>query len=43
MDQAKLKDAYMNYLNSLPRLDHLIIDDFGLMDLDLNKPGIFLK
>ena len=37
MDQAKLKDAYMNSLNSLPRLDLLIIDDFGLMDLDLNK------
>lgn len=27
----------MNYVNSLPRLDHLIIDDFGLMNLDLNK------
>ena len=37
MDQAKLQDAYMNYLNGLSRLDLLIIDDFGLMDLDLNK------
>ena len=37
MDQAKLQDSYMAYLNNLTRLDLLVIDDFGLMDLDLNK------
>lgn len=37
MDQAKLQDSYMTYLNALTRLDLLVIDDFGLMDLDLNR------
>lgn len=37
MDQAKLPDAYMNYVNGLSRVDLLIIDNFGLMNLDLNK------
>ena len=37
MDQAKLQDSYMAYLNNLTRLDLLLIDDFCIMDLDLNK------
>ena len=37
MDHAKLQDAYIPYMNGLARLDLLVIDDFGLMDLDLNK------
>lgn len=37
MEQARIKCANLDYLNKLTRLDLLVIDDFGLMDLDLDK------
>jgi len=37
MEQSRIKSANLDYLNKLARLDLLVIDDFGLMDLDLDK------
>ena len=37
MEQARIKSTNLDYLNSLTRLDLLVIDDFDLMDLDLDK------
>ena len=37
MEQARIKSTNLGYLNKLTRLDLLVIDDFGLMDLDLDK------
>ena len=37
MDQARIKGTYLEYVNHMARLDLLVIDDFGLMDLDLDK------
>ncbi len=37
MEQARIKSTNLDYLNRLTRLDLLVIDDFGLMDLDLDK------
>ena len=37
MEQARIKSTNLDYLNRLTRLDLLAIDDFGLMDLDLDK------
>lgn len=36
MDQTKIRGTYLNYVNHMVRLDMLVIDDFGLMDLDLD-------
>lgn len=37
LEQARLKSTYLDYVNSLAKVDLLAIDDFGLMDLDLDK------
>ena len=37
MEQARIKSTNLDYLNRLTKLDLLVIDDFGLMDLDLDK------
>ena len=37
MEQARIKSVELDYLDKLARLDLLVIDDFGLMDLDLDK------
>ena len=37
MEQARIKSTNLDYLNRLTHLDLLVIDDFGLMDLDLDK------
>ena len=35
--QARLKSTYLEYVTALSKLDLLAIDDFGLMELDLDK------
>ena len=37
MEQARIKSTNLDYLNKLTKLDLLVIDDFDLMDLDLDK------
>lgn len=37
LEQARIKNTYWDYLNKLSKFDLLAIDDFGLMDLDLDK------
>ena len=37
MEQARIKSTNLDYLNKLTKLDLLVIDDFGLMDLNLDK------
>lgn len=37
LEQARIKSTYWDYLNKLSKFDLLAIDDFGLMDLDLDK------
>lgn len=37
LDQERVKDTYYDYLDRLSGLDLLVIDDFGLMTLDLDK------
>lgn len=37
MEQARIKATNLDYLNKLTKLDLLVIDDFGLMNLDLDK------
>ncbi len=37
LEQARLKTEYLEYVGALSRLDLLTIDDFGLMELDLDK------
>jgi DNA replication protein DnaC len=37
LEQARLKSEYLQYVTSLAKLDLLAIDDFGLMELDLDK------
>lgn len=37
LEQARLKSNYLEYVNALSRIDLLAIDDFGLMELDLDK------
>ena len=37
LQQARIKSTNLDYLNKLTKLDLLVIDDFGLMDLDLDK------
>lgn len=43
MDQARIKGNYLEYINIMARLDLLVIDDFGLMDLDLDKCRDFFE
>lgn len=37
LEQARLKSEYLEYVTGLSKIDLLAIDDFGLMDLDLDK------
>lgn len=37
MEQARIKSQHLEYLNKMTNLDLLVIDDFELMDLDLDK------
>lgn len=37
MEKARANEQYMDYIDKTSRLDLLVIDDFGLMELDLNK------
>lgn len=37
LEQARQKSAYLEYITTLSKLDLLAIDDFGLMELDLDK------
>ncbi len=37
LEQARLKSTYLEYVTALSRFDLLAIDDFGLMELDLDK------
>ena len=43
MEQARIKSTNLDYLNKLTKLDLLVIDDFGLMDLDLDKCRDFFE
>ena len=43
MDQSRIKGTYLDYVNHMARLDMLVIDDFGLMDLDLDKCRDFFE
>lgn len=43
MEQARIRSANLDYLNKLTKLDLLVIDDFGLMDLDLDKCRDFFR
>ena len=43
MDQARIKGIYLEYVNHMAKLDLLVIDDFGLMDLDLDKCRDFFE
>ena len=37
LEQARIKSTYLDYVTALSKYDLLVIDDFGLMDLDLDK------
>ena len=37
LEQARLTSTYLDYVQKLVKLDLLAIDDFGLMELDLDK------
>ncbi|MBD5476843.1 MAG: ATP-binding protein [Lachnospiraceae bacterium] len=37
LEQARIRDTYMDQLTSLSKVDLLAIDDFGLMELDIDK------
>ena len=37
LEQARIKSSYLDFIKQMAHLDLLIIDDFGLMDLDLDK------
>jgi DNA replication protein DnaC len=37
LERARLDSAYLEYLKKIAKLDLLAIDDFGLMELDLDK------
>jgi DNA replication protein DnaC len=37
LERARLDSAYLDYLKQIAKLDLLAIDDFGLMELDLDK------
>lgn len=37
LEQARLKSTYLEHVTALAKLDLLAVDDFGLMELDLDK------
>ena len=37
LEQAQVIGEYLNYTKKLAALDLLVIDDFGLMELDIDK------
>ncbi len=37
LEQARIKSTYLEYVTALSKVDLLAIDDFGLMELDLDK------
>lgn len=37
LEKARLNESYFEYLDSLSKCDLLVIDDFGLMTLDIDK------
>ncbi len=43
MGQARIKRTYLDYVNRMAKLDMLVIDDFVLMDLDLDKRRDFFE
>lgn len=43
LEQQRLKNTYLDYVRGMSGLDLLVIDDFGLMDLDLDKCRDFFE
>ena len=43
LEQARLKSTYLDYVNAMIKLDLLVIDDFGLMEFDLDKCRDFFE
>ncbi len=43
LEQARLTAKYLDYVTSIAKLDLLVIDDFGLMELDLDKCRDFFE
>lgn len=37
LEDARVKETYLEYITAISKLDLLVIDDFGLMTLDLDK------
>ena len=37
MEHARITSEEMNYMKTIAKLDLLVIDDFGLMDLDIDR------
>lgn len=37
MEQERIKSSVLSYMSEISKLDLLVIDDFGLMELDLDK------
>lgn len=37
LENARVKETYLEYITAISKLDLLVIDDFGLMTLDLDK------
>lgn len=37
LEQANITERYLDYINQIAKLDLLVVDDFGLMELDLDK------
>lgn len=37
LEKARIKSTYLDYIEKIGKLDLLVIDDFGLMDLDQDK------
>ncbi|MDO4620757.1 MAG: ATP-binding protein [Lachnospiraceae bacterium] len=37
LEQARLKTTYLEFIKSIAKLDLLVVDDFGLMDLDIDR------
>ena len=37
LEQARIASTYLDQVNALSKIDLLAVDDFGLMDLDLDK------
>lgn len=37
LEQARIKSTFLDYINTMAKFDLLVIDDFGLMELDLDK------